>query len=121
MSRLLTGIFSDFDRFTVVGLRLMRNNLDRVLRAYPNADEEEIAARVARLHNGGNWNAPLATLKGAGDSFNYVKRFLGDQRGEGEFRSLRCTQDFGPTVRTVAPGTNGRGIGGIELTPIKFN
>ncbi|MEO6279418.1 RHS repeat-associated core domain-containing protein [Roseateles sp.] len=115
MNTLLMGIFQDFDRFTVMGRKLMQNNLTRVLARYPTADDEEVAARVARLHNGGNWQAPLATLKGAGDSFNYVKRFLGDIHGEGEWRSLRCVEDFGTGVTTVAPGTAGSGVGGLEM------
>jgi hypothetical protein len=112
---LLMGIFEDFDRFTTMSLGLMRHNLNRVLAAFPNANEEEIAARVARLHNGGTWRAPLAQLLGAGDSYNYVKRFLGINRGEGEWRSLRCVENFGPNVTTVGPGTAGQGIGGLEM------
>jgi hypothetical protein len=69
---LLMGIFKDFDRFTVVAVGLMRNNLHKVLAEFPAADEEEIAARVARLHNGVAWRAPMSVLKGSDDSFHYV-------------------------------------------------
>lgn len=115
MGDLLMGIFEDFDRFTTMSLGLMRHNLNRVLAEFPSAKEEEIAARVARLHNGGNWRLPMAGLTGANDAYGYVKRFIGINRGEGEWRSLRCVENFGPNVTTVGPGTAGQGIGGLEM------
>ena len=122
MRTLLMGIFQDFDRFTVMAHQLMRDNMDLVLQRFPNAGEEEIAKRVARLHNsgrGGNWEAQVTTDLTRRDNFDYVKRFIGDRRDEGEWRSLRCTNGFGPTATTVAPGTQGRGGGGLELTPLR--
>jgi hypothetical protein len=93
-----------------------------VLAKFPTAGEKEVASRVARLHNGGrNWDTPNAAILTSVDANDYVKRFLGNRRGEGEWRSLRCTQDFGNTVQTVVPGTNGKGIGGLQFTALTLN
>ena len=124
MRSLMMGIFQDFDRFTVMAHRLMRDNMELVLRRFPNAGEEEIAMRVARLHNSGRaskWDTRVATDLTAKDAYHYVKRFIGSRRNEGEWHSLRCTNDFGPTAATVAPDTQGQGVGGLEFTPLRLD
>ena len=123
----LHGIFTDYDRFTVMAELLMQNNLNTVLARYPNGTEDETAARVARMHNGGAWQRTLAQLT-QNDSFNYVKRFLGEPgfRNEGFVRALRCVEDFGTRVDNVirpggaTPSTNGVGVQAIEIAVLRL-
>lgn len=80
------------------------------------------AAMVARAHNGGNWNRSLSSLR-TSDSYDYVKRFLGFESGQGssgDWPSFRCTESFGGD-NIVQPGTQGVGIGGLELKPLILN
>jgi RHS repeat-associated protein len=66
--------------------------------------EEELAMRVARLHNGGKNIAlsPNTAALTSNDTGNYVKKFIGIiNDGHGDWRSLRCTAD------TKSAGTNG--------------
>ena len=121
MKTYLMGIFQDFDKFTLLSHALMRKNLSAALAYQPNASEEHIAAMVARAHNGGNWKRSLADLT-ASDSFDYVKNFLGTPTkflDKGDWKSLRCTENFGPG--TLKPGTNGKGIGGLEMKDLNLN
>lgn len=120
----LMGIFKDFDKFTVMSHALMRKNMNLVLAKFPSANEEEIAGRVARLHNGGpgsNWKAKVFSTLISSDDNDYVKRFLGKPKykSEGDWYSLRCVQSFGKN--TVKPGTQGKGIGGLQMTPLILN
>jgi hypothetical protein len=73
--------------------------------------ESHLAAMTARAHNGGPWRRTLNQLT-INDQNNYVKNFLGEPGyvSRGNWRSLRCVEDFGATVTTVAPGTAGVGI-----------
>ena len=124
LANFLMGIFKDFDKFTIMSQALMRKNMNLVLSKFPNASEEEIAGRVARLHNGGpgsNWDAASFTTLTSSDAFNYVKRFLGwsGYKSEGDWYSLRCTESLGN--ETLKPGTQGKGIGGLQMTPLKLN
>jgi hypothetical protein len=74
--------------------------------------EQEIAMRVARLHNGGG--EPLSVnidnvtrsckIGRPCDSGDYVKTFIGGNPGRGDWRSLRCG-DIG-------------GFRGLQLLPI---
>jgi hypothetical protein len=123
----LMGIFQDFDRFTLMSISLMRKNLKGAQRAQPGASEEYLAGLVARAHNGGGgrFNRTLADLM-AHDANDYVKNFIGvpeyagkNYAKKGDWRSLRCTQTFGPN--TVKPGSGGKGIGGLEMGPLKLN
>jgi RHS repeat-associated protein len=121
----LHGIFTDFDRFTVMAEKLMLANLNAAIAAYPNATEEEHAARVARAHNGGNWRRTLTQLT-TSDFANYVKRFIGHTgyRNEGYVSAMRCVEDFGTRVDNVvrpAPNvtsTNGTGVQGVEIAQL---
>jgi len=116
----LMGIFKDFDKFTVMSHALMRKNMNAALRAQPSASEEYLAAMVARAHNGGTWNRTYDDLK-KHDSYNYVKNFIGIDiyTKKGDWKSLRCTDSFG--TNTVKPGTNGKGIGGLEMKSLQLN
>jgi hypothetical protein len=124
LANFVMGVFKDFDKFTVMGHALMRKNMNLVLSKFPNASEEEIAGRVARLHNGGpgsNWDAASFSTLTNSDAFNYVKRFLGrvGYQQEGDWYSLRCTESLGND--TLKPGTQGKGIGGLQMTPLQLN
>ncbi len=118
----LHGIFTNYDRFTVMSEALMLANLTAAIGAYPNATEEENAARVARAHNGGNWRRTLTQLT-TNDFANYVKRFIGSTgyRNEGYVSAMRCVEDFGTRVDNVVrpatgvTSTNGVGVLGVEV------
>jgi hypothetical protein len=116
----LMDIFQDFDKFTVVTKSLMRKNLNNAMRSpFWDGSEEHLAAMVARAHNGGEWRRSLRSLTGnrpGEDSGGYVKSFLGRLAGRGDLYSLRCVDSFGS--RTLEPGRNGRGIGGLEMTAL---
>ncbi|MBC7502564.1 MAG: RHS repeat-associated core domain-containing protein, partial [Herminiimonas sp.] len=116
LNTVLTNIFRDFDTFTIMGRGLMRKNMEAAQAAYPGATADATAARTARAHNGGNWRRTLAQLTTT-DQNDYVKQFLGEPGflGKGNLHALRCTQDFGTTVDTLAPGTGGVGIGGLQF------
>jgi hypothetical protein len=72
---------------------------------------------VARAHNGGTWQKTYEKLI-SDDEHDYVKNFVGTpgHRGNGDWNALRCAEGFGPD--TVTPGTNGKGTGGLEMTPL---
>lgn len=62
----------------------------------------------------------------AHDANDYVKNFIGvpeyarkNYSQKGDWRSLRCTESFG--ANTVKPDSGGKGIGGLELGPLKLN
>jgi hypothetical protein len=38
---------------------------------------------------------------------------------EGDWNSLRCTATLGS--KTLVPGQNGKGIGGLQMTPLSIN
>lgn len=100
---------------------LMRKNLKAALQYQPGASEEYLAAMVARAHNGGAWKRPLQSLT-TSDAYDYVKNFLGTPTkflDKGDWKSLRCTENFG--AGTVKPGTNGEGIGGLEMKELKLD
>jgi len=99
----------------------MKKNLRAALRYKPDASEEHLAAMVARAHNGGRWRRDLEKLTKS-DAYDYVKNFLGTPTkflGKGDWKSLRCTETFG--TGTIKPGTNGKGIGGLEMQELKLN
>ena len=79
-----------------------------------------LAAMVARAHNGGKSERSFASLISS-DQNNYVKRFLGQPgyQTEGDWRSLRCAESLG--INTLKPGTGGKGIGGLQFTPLQLN
>jgi len=117
----LMGMFENFDTFTLLSHALMRKNLKAAQQYQPGASEEYLAAMVARAHNGGTWKRTLASLT-ASDSYDYVKNFLGTPDkwlNKGDWKSLRCTENFG--ADTVKPGTKGKGIGGLEMKDLKLN
>lgn len=123
----LMGIFKTFDKFTLMGKALMKKNLDAT-KGYSNFDgsEAHLAAMVARAHNGGSWKRSFSSLTSpndasSGDQNHYVKYFLGQSgyRAKGDWYSLRCTESFG--TNTVKPGTQGKGIGGLQMTPLALN
>lgn len=80
--------------------------------------EEELAMRVARLHNGGknialSLNSAVLT---SNDTGNYVKKFIGIiNDGHGDWRSLRCAADT-KSERTNAPPK----WHGLEFKALKF-
>jgi RHS repeat-associated protein len=115
----LMGIFKDFDKFTIMSHALMQKNLKAALKYRPNASEEYLAAMVARAHNGGTWKLPYEDLTSE-DPNQYVQKFLGvnGYTSKGDFKSIRCTENLGPS--TLKPGTQGVGIGGLELEPLKI-
>jgi hypothetical protein len=113
------GIFKDFDKFTIMARALMDKNMNAASKSNTfDGTEEHLAAMVARAHNGGIWDRTLVSLKKS-DSYDYVKRFLGVQKNEGDWYSLRCAESLGPN--TVKPGTQGKGIGGLQMTPLVLN
>lgn len=114
----LMGVFKDFDKFTIMGRGLMKENLNNARRYRPNASEAYLAAMVARAHNGGTWMKTYEQLVSR-DEHDYVKNFVGASgyRRKGDWNALRCAEGFGS--RTVIPGTNGEGIGGLEMAPLK--
>ena len=117
----LMGLFKNFDTFTLLSHALMRKNLKAALQSHPGASEEYLAAMVARAHNGGKWNRTLEQLTSR-DPYSYVKNFLGTPDkwlGKGDWKSLRCTENFG--ADTVKPGKNGKGVGGLEMKDLKLN
>ncbi|WP_305824314.1 hypothetical protein [Massilia brevitalea] len=120
VSSFLMGIFKDFDQFTLMTHALMKKNLKAATKYQSNASEEYLAAMVARAHNGGKWQRTYQELV-ANDEHDYVKNFLGIGKftGKGDFKSLRCTEDFG--TGTIKPGNKGNGIGGLEMTPIHLH
>jgi len=116
---LLMGIFEDFDKFTLMSHALMRKNLAAATQYQPGASEEYLAAMVARAHNGGTWRRTYASLT-TSDAYDYVKNFMGTtgNTSKGDWKSLRCTESLGD--KTVKPGTEGKGIGGLEFTPLQL-
>jgi RHS repeat-associated protein len=115
----LMGIFQDFDKFSLMSHALMHKNLDAALQYQPNASEEYLAAMVARAHNGGSWKRTYQDLITV-DEHKYVKNFVGTSgnTANGDWKSLRCTENLG--TNTVKPGTQGKGIGGLEMTPLQL-
>jgi hypothetical protein len=115
----LMGIFKDFDKFTLISHALMHKNLDAALQYRPSASEEYLAAMVARAHNGGKWMRTYQELT-ANDDYNYVKNFIGSPGNivKGDWKSLRCTENLG--TNNVKPGTQGKGIGALEMTPLQL-
>ena len=115
----LMGIFKDFDKFTIMAKALMDKNMNAAHASKTwDKSEEHLAAMVARAHNGGVWDRTLSSLK-ASDSYDYVKRFLGVHKSAGDWYSLRCAESLGSN--TVKPGTQGKGIGGLQMTPLVLN
>lgn len=115
----LMGVFKDFDKFTIMARALMNKNMKVALASQTwYKSEEHLAAMVARAHNGGVWDRNLPSLK-ASDSFDYVKRFLGVRKEKGDWYSLRCTNSLGSN--TVKPGTQGKGVGGLQMRPLVLN
>ena len=118
----LMDIFQTFDKFTIVAERLMKINMENAKKASEfDGTEEHLAAMVARAHNAeiGYMNRPLSELR----KNQYVSRFLGFESNEGpsgDWPSLRCVESFGDD-NTVRPGTQGVGIGGLELKPLVLN
>ena len=115
----LMGIIKDFDKFNIMSHALMKKNMD-IAKASSTFDgtEEHLAAMVARAHNGGKWERILTDLKKS-DNYNYVKKFLGEQKNSGDWYSIRCAESFGAS--TIHPGAGGKGIGGLEITPLVLN
>jgi RHS repeat-associated protein len=155
MKNWMMDIFKSDDKFGYLSRVLMKKNLanvsssaalagrfdntiaPRLSDGSPNpayaarqrAIEEELAMRVARLHNGGkvallpdpalltrtcvkdgpNKNTPLC------DGGSYVKKFIGlVNDGHGDWRSLRCTAD-------AKTGTGGQYTGsGLDFVPLNL-
>ncbi|MEO1768089.1 hypothetical protein [Thiobacter aerophilum] len=121
----LMGIFKDYDKFTIMAKALMHKNAKMAQSsAVWDKSEVHLAAMVARAHNGGKWERSLSSLtsprsSASGDQNHYVKRFLGDKPGEGDWYSLRCAESFGKS--TVRPGMQGKGVGGLQMIPLVLN
>jgi RHS repeat-associated protein len=134
----LMSLYKSFDDFNLVSRTFIRNNLRMVIASNALQEglknkelplletgavnpkfkvrqreiEQEIAMRVARLHNGGG--EPLSVnidnvtrsckIGRPCDSGDYVKTFIGGNPGRGDWRSLRCG-DIG-------------GFRGLQLLPI---
>lgn len=77
----------------------------------------QLAAMVARAHNGGNWKRTYDQLT-TSDAYDYVKNFIGTtgHKDKGDWNAIRCTESFGKD--TLTAGKNGRGIGGLQMTPL---
>ena len=124
----LMDLYKNFDSFNLVSRIFIRNNLREVLKKsdleanFKNTEsppstekkinsafdarqreiEEELAMRVARMHNGGasafqkDSESLTRTCVSKGprpcDQGDYVKTFIGIQSGRGDWRSLRCGQ-----------------------------
>jgi hypothetical protein len=139
----LLELYKSYDRFNFISRVFIRDNLRRIQanqalsKRFVNEEpmksandrtnalyesrqrqiEEELAMRVARLHNGGG--APFApdpstlTRKcapnvGPCDLGDYVKSYIGVTPGRGDWRSLRCAD------------TDARWRA-LEMTPIRLN
>ena len=110
----LIGLFQSQDNYNYVSRRFLQKNLETVLNsprltgvfvnsATPGTDayrtrqrriEEDIASRVAVLHNSGNvMRATARTLNLPGFIQDYVDEFIGTA-GRGDWRSLRCSDDL---------------------------
>jgi hypothetical protein len=79
--------------------------------AQQQAIDLEMAARVARRQNGGNYYASIATLK-ANDPNNYVKKTYGDPGfvNLGNFPAMRCAGDVQLNE-----------VPGLKMTPLQLN
>lgn len=143
----MMDIFKSDDKFGLISRVLIRKNLATVLNEqaisanFNNAEaptltngspnqaydtrqraiEEELAMRVARLHNGGTGatstdTSVLTRNCGASpcDIGNYVKKFIGITASAGDWRSLRCATN--PTNGSGAAGT----WRGLELTSLSL-
>jgi hypothetical protein len=138
----LMNLYKSYDAFNLVSRIFIRNNLRRVLansdlagrlrnnepknstnptenyryEARQREIDDELAMRVARLHNGGAGGllGDIKTLtrsciKGGKipcDIGDYVKTFIGIKAGRGDWRSLRCG-DIGSRL-------------GIQLLPLQI-
>lgn len=116
-------IIKDFDKFTMMAKGLMKANMTNAKNTKVfDGTEEHLAAMVARAHNGGNWKRPLSDLSSPSvlkDQNHYVKYFLGKIPGKGDWYSLRCADSFGE--ETVKLGSQGKGVGGLEMQSLKLN
>jgi hypothetical protein len=140
----IMGIFKSDAKFGYISRTLLREDLKKVLGQaslsshFVNAEapttsdgaanpsyqikqrsiEEELAMRVARLHNGGKNIAlsPNTATLTSNDTGNYVKKFIGIiNDGHGDWRSLRCAADI------KSAGTNGTSKWrGLEFKALKL-
>jgi hypothetical protein len=68
------------------------------------AIDAEIAARLARRHNGGAWWLPVSVMK-TNDAHNYVKKIFGDPGfgNDGNYLALRCAGGLSKPGLTITP------------------
>lgn len=112
----LMWLYKSQDQYNFVSKRFLQGNLNTVLgttaikprfvnnetpgteayRLRQRVIEDELARRTAIIHNNGSGGTgPSVTSGVPGYVRDYVAEFMGDRRGRGDWRSLRCSDELG--------------------------